>query len=371
MKIAIDISQIIHEGSGVSRYSKNLVSTLLEVDNHNEYILFGYSLRKIQVLKEFYLKLKNKHSRVSAKLFHFPQIVMGKLWNGIHTFPLDLLIGKVDVFHSSDWIQPPTSAKKVTTVHDMTPFLYPQYSHPTIIAVQKRRMEWVKKECDAVITDSYATKNDFMTLTNMSEKRIHVVYPGVEDKFRKIPTKNILHIKRTYNIKGKYYLTVGTLEPRKNAQTAIEAYETVRKKIGEETPSLVVAGKEGWGNHISTSKGVKLLGYVPDLDLPALYSGAQAFIYPSFYEGFGLPVLEAMACECPVIASDRGSLSELVKGCALIINPENSDTIAQALLTIRQNNSERKRLIKNGIKNAQKFRWENTARQVLKVYEKL
>lgn len=372
MKIAIDISQIIHEGSGVARYTRNLVEALLSADRINDYILFGYSVRKNHILYEFYLSCRKSHTNVSAKLFHFPQTAVNTLWNRIHTFPLEALIGKVDVFHSSDWVQPPTCAKKVTTVHDMIAFLYPQYSHPHIVATQKRRMNWVEKECAAVIADSKTTKRDILNLTSINSKRIDVVYPGIEDKFKQIPGKNILRVQKIYKIRSPYLLTVGTLEPRKNTSAVIEAYISLRKKMGGKgLPTLVIVGKVGWGDRMREIPGVQLLGYVKDNDLPALYSGAQVFVYPSFYEGFGLPVLEAMACRCPVVSSNRGSLSELINGSALSINPDESDTIAMAVSKVLSDKNLRGKLIKNGIRKALEFSWDNTARQVLSIYNKL
>lgn len=372
MKIAIDISQIIHEGTGIARYTRNLVDALLATDRTNEYLLFGYSIRKNFILSEFYLSCRKQYANVNAKLFPFPQTAVNTLWNRLHTFPLESLIGKVDVFHSSDWIQPPSFAKKITTVHDMIAFKYPQYSLPLIVDTQKRRMNWVEKECDAVIADSETTKRDIMNYTSIIEKRIHVIYPGVEKKFKKIQKNNILSVKRRYKIDKQYFLTVGTLEPRKNTSAAIKAYISLQKKLaGEKVPSLVVVGKAGWDNNILQSTDVKYLGFVDEEDLPALYSGAQAFIYPSYYEGFGLPVLEAMASQCPVISSDRGSLSEIAAGSALIIDPKDSDSIVKAMIIILNNKKVRNQLTLNGIKNAASFNWDNSAQQLLSIYKNL
>ena len=372
MKIAIDISQIIHEGTGIARYTRNLVDSLLAADRTNEYLLFGYSVRKNHILRDFYNSCRRQYANVNAKIFHFPQTAINTLWNNMHTFPLESLIGKVDVFHSSDWIQPPSFAKKITTVHDMIAFKYPHFSHPTIIATQKRRMNWVEKECDAVIADSETTKADIINFTSINEKRIHVVYPGVEKKFKKIQEKNILQVKSKYKIYKQYILTVGTLEPRKNTTSAIDAYNSLRKKMPiENAPMLIVVGKAGWGDNTPHSTGVQYLGFVKDEDLPALYSGAQAFIYPSYYEGFGLPVLEAMACQCPVISSDRGSLSEIAAGSALIIDPKDGESIVKALVKILSDRNIRNKLILKGNEKAAEFNWKNTAKQILSVYKKL
>jgi len=176
MRIGIDISQVVYEGTGVANYTKKLVSTLLKIDKKNDYVLFFASLRR-SLERSFIKKLKS--SRVKIKQFKIPPTLLDFLWNRLHIFPIEWFIGRVDVFFSSDWIQPPAQkAKLVTTIHDLTPWLYPQTLHPKIVATHKRRMKWVKKECKLIICDSEAIKKDVVRILGIPEKKLRVVYLG-------------------------------------------------------------------------------------------------------------------------------------------------------------------------------------------------
>ena len=179
MKIGIDISQMAYEGTGVARYTKNLVEGLLKIDKENEYVLFFSSLRK-PLNKKFISQVIN--SRVTVKQLKIPPLLLEFLWNRLHLLPVEWLIGKVDVFLSSDWLQPPTKAKKVTTLHDLIIFKYPasfgKRGGHDIVANQKRRLKWVKKECDLVICDSKSTLVDAQKILGIAKDKLKVIYPG-------------------------------------------------------------------------------------------------------------------------------------------------------------------------------------------------
>ena len=181
MKIGIDVSQIVHEGTGVAQYTQNLVESLLKIDKKNEYILFGGSLRKKKVLSGYLAQFEN-NKNVTVKTFYLPPLFLEFLWNKLHILPVEKLIGKIDVFYSSDWLQPPTKAKKVTILHDLIVYKYPesfqQKGGHNIVVNQKRRLGWVKRECDMIICDSEATKKDAMEILGIVEKRLKVIYPG-------------------------------------------------------------------------------------------------------------------------------------------------------------------------------------------------
>ena len=184
MKIGIDISQIIYEGTGVGKYTKNLIESLLKIDKQNEYVLFFSSLRR-QLDSLFIKELTSSRvkTQVKIKLFKIPPTLLDLLWNRLHIFPIEWLIGEVDVFFSSDWTQPPTiKAKKVTAIHDLSVFKFPQEHHPKITAVQKRRLKWVKKECDFIICDSLAAKKDVMEILGIEKDKLKVIYPGSESR---------------------------------------------------------------------------------------------------------------------------------------------------------------------------------------------
>ncbi len=179
MRIAIDISQTAHENTGVANFLEKLVDGLLVADDGNEYILFGSSLRNNTKYKVLSTKYKNK-TKLTFKFFRLPPTFLDLLWNRLHILSIESLIGKVDVFISSDWIQPPTkSAKKVTILYDLIVYKYPAETHKKIVNTQKRRLNWVKKECDSVICISEATKKDAIDILEIDEKKISVVYPGI------------------------------------------------------------------------------------------------------------------------------------------------------------------------------------------------
>jgi len=176
MKIGIDISQTAHPGTGVANYTKNLVENLLKIDRKNEYILFFSSLRR-KLDSLFINELTS--SRVKIKQFKFPPTLLDFLWNRLHIFPIEWLIGAVDVFLTSDWTEPPTKkAKKVTILYDLIVYRYPEETDKKIIETQRRKLEWVKKESAAIICISEATKKDAMEILGIEEKRLRVVYPG-------------------------------------------------------------------------------------------------------------------------------------------------------------------------------------------------
>lgn len=192
MIIGIDISQIVYEGTGVSRYIKELVRSLLSQDKTNTYILFGSSLRQGVRFQTYMDELTSVHKNVSLKLYPFPPVVLDILWNRLHILPIEWLIGNVDVFWSSDWTQPPLGkAKGITTIHDLIVYTYPNETHnvtsvhisgfqlrANIVETQKRRLKWATQECQAFLCDSQATKQDAVELLHIHPDKLHVVYPG-------------------------------------------------------------------------------------------------------------------------------------------------------------------------------------------------
>lgn len=180
MKIGIDISQVVYEGTGVATYVCRMVEALLSVDNHNAYVLFGSSLRKRSKLNEFAIRLKKIYPNVSFVFLPFPSWLLDVLWNRLHIIPIEWIIGNVDVFWSSDWTQPPLArAYGMTTIHDVSFLRFPETFAQTIIDVQKRRLAWAKRECKAILCDSEATKMDTIEFYNVNPRILHVVYPGI------------------------------------------------------------------------------------------------------------------------------------------------------------------------------------------------
>jgi len=371
MKIAIDISQIVY-GTGVSRYGENLVKNLFEIDDKNQYILFASSLRSYGKLLAFKEELST-YKNVEFKFSKFPPTILELLWNRLHIYPIEKIIGPVDIFHSSDWLEPPVTSKeikKVTTIHDMVPYLFPSSLHPKIISNQKRRMAFVKKESDAIIADSKTTKDDIVKFLEIPEEKVTVIPLAPSSNFAPQSEDLVEHTLAKYKIKRPYILSVATQEPRKNLQKLLDAFDEVLKE--EPESRIVLTGKYGWGGGLRSPNNVIWTNYVPEEDLVALYSGCQVFVYPSLYEGFGLPILEAMSCGAPVITSNNSSMEEVAKNAAILIDPRNEKQIAKAIEFVLNLNGENyDKMKKASIDRAKQYSWEKTARDTLKLYENL
>lgn len=358
MKIGIDVSQIVY-GTGVSNYTKLLIKNLLKIDKQNDYLLFGGSLRRKGDLRVFYDELSG---RFTGKTYPIPPTLANIIWNKLHFINIEKLVGSLDVFHSSDWTQPPSKAFKVTTVHDVIPLMYPSFVAKgrigNIVKTHQKRLKLVKKRVDCVIVPSNTTKTDLVDY-GIDEHKISVIPEAPNSIYKKIKRKTIDQIKRKYRIHGNYLISIGIV-PRKNTERIIKAYEKVR---AGENLKLVIAGEPKMP--IEASRGVITLGYVPDEELPTLYSGAEALLYPSLYEGFGLPILEAFSCQTPVVTSNLGSMKEIAGEAAVLVDPYKTESIVNGIKKALNN---KKMLVDKGTSQVKKYSWEKTAKMTLDVY---
>lgn len=373
MRIGIDVTASIYEGTGVATYYQSLIPELLKIGSAHEFVLLGYALRLYPRLT-----LANKKLPLPPRLMEF-------LWNRLHVVPIETITGPLDVFHAWDYLQPPRRKTKiVTTIHDVTTIKFPMYHHPSTVQAQEHRLKWVRKEADLILTDSQTTKQDIIKLLGIEEERTRVIYLAAGRRFREFRVQSSLpaaatsevlqaeefrkreinSIKKKYGIDGRYFLSVGTQEPRKNIKRVVEAFRAFRQQSGDD--QLVIVGRIGWGEQIAGEEGIKILGKISPGELPALYAGANALIYPSLYEGFGLPVLEAMTVGCPVVTSDRGSLEEIAGQAAALVDPEDGESILRGMETVMENRAV---FINKGLKRSEKFSWEKTARETLDAYE--
>lgn len=354
MRIGIDVSQVIY-GTGVSSYTKNLVNSLLGQDNANQYILFGSSFGKF----DQFSRLIHPKSNAIFKSYPFPANLLDLLWNRWHILPVENLIGQVDVFHSSDWTQPPTKrAGKITTIHDLSPLIVPELIPKSVVETHKKRLEWVKKEVDLVIAVSDTTKHDIMKYLSIPAEKIRVIYEAADGVFAPMGRDQVEQVEKKYNLPNKYFLFVGTGR-RKNLEMA---QKVVEEKFRDY--KLVVVGSSIGKNLPSTV----FLGNVPAVDLAALYTGARALIYISLYEGFGLPVLEAMASGCPVVVSNIAALVETSGKAAVLVDPYNENSLIQG---INQAIDQKEELAKKGLERARQFSWQTSAQQTLQMYQDL
>lgn len=358
MRIGIDISPIVYE-TGVSWYTKGLVDSLARYHDA-DFVLFGGSWRRKGKLDEFIRSLPTKN--VYGKTFFLPPTFLSLLWNRLHTYPVENLIGKVDVFHSSDWTQPPTRALKITTIHDLVPLRFPEISHPKIVSNHRLRLDWVRKEVETIIAVSSFTKGEIVDLLKIDPDRIEVIPEAPDPGLKPAGDKQIENLKKRFNISGSYLLVVGA-DPRKNIPAIVAAFA----KIKHDLPvKLVIVGRL-W-EKIPEDPDIISLGHVSREDLASLYSGAKALVYTSLYEGFGLPILEAMSLGCPVVTSNISSMPEVAGEAAVLVDPTNPQAIADG---IRKLLSQRYQWVKAGKARSREFSWKDTAYMTFKLYERL
>lgn len=322
MRIGIDVSMLVYQGSGVATYTYNFVKNLLKYDKKNEYILFYSSLRRP---KGFYYL--DEFRKLGGKVFDYPlpPRILKFFWNKYYLLPVEWLIGKVDIYHSSDYLRPPLlkGTKSITTLHDLTWKLFPQYHTKDVITAHENKLKKTIKFKDEIVVDSQNTKKDlFKCFPKSKNNSVSVIYPGVGDEFKKINNKSkIKKVLKKYKIKfpANYLLYVGAIEPRKNLITAIKVFnKLIRDKKYSDFKFLIV-GRAGWKNEnvfnliktLKLEKKVIFVGYVTDYDLPYFYNAARVFIYLSLYEGFGLPPLEAAKCGTPTLLYKNSSLKEI------------------------------------------------------------
>jgi glycosyltransferase involved in cell wall biosynthesis len=364
MKIGIDISQIVYQ-TGVSRYTEQLVQHLLRLDKKNHYYLYGGSWRKKTFLTSFISQFKRPG--VKGVVTSLSPTLADFFWNRWRLFGPEKNLGQLDVFHASNWAIPPVKAQLVTTIHDLTFLKFPQSHTAYSVAVHTRHLQRAKQYAAAIITDSYSTQKDLIDQGVPAEK-ISVVHLAPAKIFRPIREQSkITAIEQKYQLQKPFILSVGTQEPRKNLTRLIKAFSALNPRRLD----LVIVGKFGWGERSRPVAGVKLLGFVPDEDLAVLYSAAKVFVYPSLYEGFGLPVLEAMACGCPVITSNVSSLPELGGSAVIYVNPRKIAKITQGIKQVLALSSGQRQQLKHlGFSQAKKFSWRKTAQKTIKVYQK-
>jgi len=357
MKVGIDISGVIYE-TGVSVYTKNLVENLLKIDTLNEYVLFGGSLRRFGELQGKALSLLAKRPNCKAKIYPIAPSLAHFLWNRLHVFPIENLVGKIDVFHSSDWTQPKTKAFSITTIHDLVPLLYPKLSHPKIVSTHRARLKWVIKQVDRVIVPSRTTFEDTVRLGVKPEK-LRLIPEACDSIYKPAKKIEMEKFKKKYRIHGKYILAVGT-SPRKNLERIIEGFAKVST---QESLKLVVVGEVR--KTFPEKRGIVFLGHIPISEMPIVFTGASALVYPSLYEGFGLPILEAFSCKVPVVTSNFGSMAEVAGDAAVCVDPYKVDSITEG---IEKAIFDRILLIKRGAAKVKNFSWQGVTNETLKVY---
>jgi len=367
MRIAVDAYPAGFQRGGIPRYARGLISAMAENFASEELILFYNRFRE---KKEVWRPPGGRHAVREVRL---PRTLLQGLWHTLNRPCIERFCGPVDVYHGLHFVLPPVArARRVLTVHDLTYLKFPDYFSDQSLNERgyRRELPAALSRADAVVTPSQRTREDLIEHMQYPEHRAWVIYEGVDHQlFRPVKLEDAKPILELFGLRAPYLIyLVGTPEPRKNLIRAVEAAQMAAPGM-----RLVLIGPR---RRLQTLLGgqygnLHFAGSVDDEHLPALLSGATAALYPSLYEGFGLPVVEAMACGAPVIASNRGALPEIAGGAALLVDPENVEQIADAILTVIEDQALQDHLREAGHRRAAEFSWQKTAAETLSLYREL
>jgi len=376
MRIAIDYSAAVNQRAGVGRLVRNQVLALAEVDPVNEYQLIyarpnrGSSPPQFPKARNFSRHEIGLRERWLTIMWHRAKVPLAAEW----------LSGPVDLYHSPDFVLPPLrKARGILTVHDLAFLMRPECADANLRAYLEEVVPRSVRRADYIIADSENTRNDLVVLLGVPPDAVSVVPGGVEERFAPVKDEALLGKARQRLGVGDapFILAIGVLEPRKNLTRLMDAFTLLRQRgIGPPNLKLVLAGGKGWlyddifDHHARSSLRSEMLlpGFVPDDLLPAVYSAAHVFAFPSLYEGFGLPILEAMACGTPVVASRASCLPEVAEGASVMVDPDDVEEMAGALEQAVSDQALRQQLIEKGLQRAAEYTWARAARSLLEVY---
>jgi len=366
MHVGIDCRLPYYRMGGISRYAMHLVAALATMDGHNRYTVFHSR-------KDGRSYLPGTGNFHRADLFT-PCHHRLERWS----LSVELLSRGLDLLHSPDFIPPAFGARRrVITVHDLNFLFFGQYLTPDSRRYYAGQINWAVRHADHILADSDATRRDIIRHLAVPPGKVTTVHLAANPLYAEVPAgSDIDDTLRRYQLPRGFILAVGTLEPRKNLPTLLRAYVKLRRESGFDLP-LVLAGARGWndGDIFSLIESLGLAGSVvhisslDDLQLAHLYRAAAVLALPSHYEGFGLPVLEAMHCGCPVVISDRGSLPEVAGDAAILLDPDDPDLWSEALSRVLTCSEDREGMVARGYLQAKRFTWRKTAIETLKVYE--
>lgn len=371
-RVTIDYTPAIQQHAGIGRYADELARALVALNTGDTWQLFYVDLEQripappLDTLPRITLCQSNKPWRLRVLLSTY--LRRGQ----------DRTIGATEIFHATDHLLPHLShTRSVFTLHDLTALTFPDVHTQLNRRFLQLMLPHFLRDADLVIADSASTQRDAMRLYRLPAEQVRVVHLGVDSRFQPATLDIQTQVRLRYRLPGRFILAVGTLEPRKNLITLLEAYHALR--VEGSNVSLVIAGGRGWHSEpflnrlraLGLEGTVHLLGRVPDEDLPALYTMAEVFAFPSLYEGFGLPVLEAMACGTPVVSSDTSSLPEVVGNAGPLLPPTDVLRWKEALTRITTDATVRAELRQRGLRQAAPFTWGNTARQTYAVYQEI
>ncbi len=382
MRIAFDATSALGQGAGIGRFTLGELRGLSATDSHNQYYV------------TYPRNLKSAAKPALGENFNWRGVPLSEkegiwLWHRLRLpLPADLFLPSIDIYHAPDYTLPPLRrAKGIVTIHDLSFEALADVHHPALRDYLRRAVPYSVRRADHIFADSQSTKAELTRFYNTPPDKITVVYPGVEPKFRSydpaVPADHaqLVEIKAKYKLTRPFVFMVATLEPRKNISTLIRAFQHYRAQ-GDPEMELLIAGGGGWLSEkeklaalvpeLKLEAHVRFLGFVPDEDLPLLLNHARLLAYPSLYEGFGFPVLEALACGTPAVTSHNTSLPEAGGDAALYIDdPRDDKALAEAIHRVAHDEAFRTAAIPAGLAHARRFTWEQTGQQVVGLYEKV
>jgi len=376
LRVGIDVAGALAPETGIGRYTRALYRALTALEDL-EMVPFCNSRRQNPSLDPGGVVINPR----------WPGRVLRAAWHRLHWPPVERYTGSLGVFHTSDWSHPPLRAgARVTTVHDLGSLVHPQWYTDAITAHHAKQNRSTCRLSDRVIAISEFTRATFLERYSISPERVVVVPNGVDPLFAPAPSVVVSDVRQRHGLDAPYLLYVGTRERRKNLMGLVDIFA----RIAEDTPELRLAvvgarpwlearavhGSRRWSGRevedrirsLGLEDRVTILGAVPLADLIALYSGAELFVFPTLYEGFGLPVLEAMSCGCPVVASSLTAVPEVVGNAGLLVDPDDVDAFAQCAKDILTDSQFRSELVSRGKERARAFTWARTAERTAAVY---
>jgi len=366
MRIGIDARLIYYRPGGIAEYTRHVIQELAALDPVTQYSVIH-------------------HHRDPKRLTPGPNFKRVDTYTPCHhrlerwTLSLELARHRFDVLHSPDMIPPQGGGRRrVITVHDLHFMHYPQFMTAESLRHYRDQIAWAVRSADHILVSSHATQDDLSNLLNVPAAKMTVHLLGVDKAFAPLPEEVVATHRQKLGLPASYILFVGTFEPRKNISGLLEAYHLLRQNYSD-LPPLVIVGRRGWLyddifariDTLNLADRVIWLEDVPESDLPAIYNGADVAVLPSYYEGFGLTALEAMACGTPVVVTNRSSLPEVVGDAGLLIDPYDPADMAAAIHRVLEDGALREHLRVAGLARAATFTWRRTAEIVLQVYRAL
>jgi len=373
MRIAYDVRPFLKDETGVGVYLKNLLFALAQADKTNEYYLLSSSFKD-----RFQPEKIPSFSRMSFRDFRFPTKIVDFAWYSIKWPPLDTIFRTtLDLTHSATPLILPTKGKKIITICDLFFLDFPSLTGKEARTYFSRKLASSLQQADGIVSISHFIKKQLLQRFLLPEEKVRVIHLGVDTQMKKPLSKtHIEQIKQKLSLPPSFLLFIGTIEPRKNLAALIDALKILHRSHKENIP-LIIAGHKGQGTprlldkikETGLESCIRLIGYVSDAEKQALYQLASVLVFPSLCEGFGLPLLEAMANSLPVAASKGSAFSEVGKDAVSYFDPKNPEDIASSILSVLKNSTLRKKMVERGKKRAGEFDWRKTALQTLRLYK--